>query len=77
MHTKNATHARIESIACVVFHVHALRISVCLIVLQAVLPLRCMCCVRQLGKRVYAYENGLKGQFPSCRTDATHAGYAK
>ena len=27
-----------------------------------------MCCVRQLGNRRYAYENGLKGRFPSCLT---------
>jgi len=56
------THARkdrIDGMHCV-FHVHALRISVFLIVLQGVHPLRCMCCIRQLGKRMQADENRLK-----------------
>ena len=81
MHIKNATHAenKTDCVRCV-FCMHASRILV-LIALQAVRPLRYVCCVRydNLETMCRPTKMDSRGRFHAAvhnAMDATHAGHA-
>jgi len=66
MHMKNATHARIESIACIVYFGF-------LIASQAVHPLHCVCCIWQLESACRPMKTDLKVGFQAAVCNAMDA----